>query len=392
MPDIFKEVLFNGGEGIEPNDFNIAQRYARALLLDGVIGRLMRSSDVGTSLVTNLCWVFGNDGAPYDGAGNRESSHIGGILFQRVDGATLDGDDSKILAYCATGDEYAVVHDTATANPRWDLISVQLEQVDDDVADEESRDFEDATTRALTTATNIVKKRKVVANFTVTKGTESATPAVPATPAGHVRIAAYRISPAMTTFDPTTDVRDFRMPFGSGFDEVMAGAAVISHENDWTRHIDYVTNAIGAYITFPCPSPGGSRRLTRMQAISHYEAGTTPTVTGVRWHIGNGNPTDAVDAAVAMIVLTGLRTTADPTDHEFRSYDFLASSPDLPVWTNGYPAGYAAQRQVAEGRCDVALDVERPAVFAVVWEYQGDGTAAQQLWLRSMRFQFAGGL
>lgn len=211
MPTQFREVLYNDGEGLDFNDFNNAQRYARAEYLDGILRARCRTVLGNTVGATSYCYAFGFGGNVKSTATNLRSSNYAGSIVQLIS-AGPSATDPTALVYYLSDDELQTDHDAADpTNPRYDIICVKLEML---AGDSTSRDFEDAATRALSSTTPD-KTRKVTLTKQVVKGTPAATPAEPAVPAGFVKWASVKIPATFaTTFTAVTHFRDYRVPIG----------------------------------------------------------------------------------------------------------------------------------------------------------------------------------
>lgn len=345
MPGIIgKEVLWNDGEGITFTDLNNMQRYMSAMILDGIISRMARSfggADVqGTQTTFPLvyCFCVGNDAAPYAGAGAREIKNLAGTIYQRLDN-TPDGNDPGMLAYYVTADEYGQTLAAAVTNPRWDIVTVKLEQIDNDVADEVSRDFKDATT-GVVTSEDIVKKRKVKATFTVTAGAENASPVQPSIPAGHVLVAAFLVTPAMSAFDPRADIRDWRVPLGYRCDQVNA-KSMLKNESFWTDAIFWMESTTDdAFAYALCPAGGLCRVMGFTVAGGKMVGATASTATLVRL--------PSTDQTIAPVTIVEMRSAVFPSTGFKNAEVSLApvsesGSLAYPLWSNGFTAGYAVE-------------------------------------------------
>jgi hypothetical protein len=326
-----QEVLLNDGEGIHHGDINLLQRYMHSFFLDGYLAQLGRVAVSDLGALTTHCYAVGFSGAPYGHAStNRTSRNLGGLILQRLGSSQPSGDDPQFLAYYIDADEAGFLHDTAAANPRWDIITVKLEQTDSDTADNATRDYEDAATGAITSET-FVKKRKVKATITVTKGTEAASPTEPATPAGHVKLAAFRVTVGMTTFNAKTDIRDYRMPLGFA-EEWIPGRDTSHASAQWTT--DTATGALtnvagGAHqaISWPRANMSRARRVIGLGLGISTLSSTTHTMD-----LGRVDPWTGFTSVESLTLNVG---------NGYRAQGWSTFEPALPLWTNGYAAGYA---------------------------------------------------
>lgn len=191
--DLFKEALYNDGEGVTHGDLNDSQRFLSAQLWDqtlaqliGGIGLTSVDYDVAANGVTppdHLAYCLqGGAGFPYLGSTTNKIKMMPGTLLQRVGAAT--GDERVMLAYTFAGTEEFTIAAGDATNPRVDLLQMKLELVN---ADSQSRDFEDAATGVITT-TSQMKKRRVQCTISVKTGTPAASPTYPDPDAGYVAI------------------------------------------------------------------------------------------------------------------------------------------------------------------------------------------------------------
>lgn len=357
-----REVLFNDGEGLEPDDLNVLQRRLVALISDGILAHHARLSDDGHGGASSShLFAIGNSGAPYAGAGAAEVLFRAGPVFRRLAGA-IDGEDPITLLYFLDQDEPTQAHAAAGAGlERWDLYSIELAQEDADPADDVSRDFKDAVTGALSTQT-VGKIRKVAATITVTAGAEAAVGAAvePATPAGHVKLAAVRVDDSGSAFDPTTDIRDYRVPALGWTVHSVPGCQFGRDPSHWPEDGPgiIIADAGGARDAWAhLPTIGGARRVVEIGLGSNILGGSAAAARLMRMNM-TGSILGAVEDELA--VITGSLLSAGT--NAFRTYDVLGSL-GTPLWANGYAAGYAVEVAGGSPR-SVALKVTSGASTA----------------------------
>jgi len=367
MPaDIFKEVLWNDGEGLAFEDLNNAQRFMRALIGDGFVSHAARTGDIDTpGMSTSHLYTSGNAAAPFaDNVTNRRSRNLAGVVTQRISGSTPDGSDSQVLSYYLAADEAAFTHPAATVNPRWDVVSVGLAYAN---ADSQSRDFKDAVTGVIT-APSFSKQRRVIATVTRTAGAENASPVEPAAPAGHVKLAAFKVTPGMTLFDfKSGEVRDYRMPLGpvSAYEVVgknwaYSSAAAHTFAADGSLTIPASGSAQGF-----CPVQGASKRIVEIGFMKS----------------GAGNNAAALTLArrFSLGTLQFVRdlTSLSGNNDNWETFDILANHGE-PLWATGYAVGFPGG-----GPFSVGLGPNGLALEAVA---SGGGT----LVVRGVRFVLVG--
>jgi hypothetical protein len=299
--DNFKAVNFSDGEGLNQDDFTDLQKFARASLHDQLLASLAGAT-VRTINPTSLLhdpelggqngidlvdsrWAYAlQPGQAFlkKGSTNSRVAISPGTLLQKISSTT--GSDATFIPYTFTGaEEFQLTNGDAT-NPRVDLLQMKLEWV---VGDSQSRDFEDATTRIVTT-TSFTKKRRVQATLSVKAGTPAASPFVPEPDAGYVAVGMVMVGNSWTTggnaplFGLDTAslnnavIMDCRMPLRvrahrvdpSQFKLVTAWA---SSNNGSTVTSSNATNLL--YV----PYPGGLGRLVGVGLQAGGTFGTAPT-------------------------------------------------------------------------------------------------------------------
>jgi len=287
--DVYQQVLYNDGEGLVHTDLNNSQRYLRALINDGIIQYIIGASKLsidatnnifdpeiggenGTDTETRFAFAI-NPGAAYlrKGSGNNKVAIAPGMLLQKV--GTTDGSEATLLPYVFTGSEEFTLTAGDATNPRVDLLQMKLEYID---TGSTSRDFEDATTRVITSTSQNISKR-VQCTLSVKAGTPAATPTVPDPDSGYVAVgsvmigANYATGTAVIMGEDTAGanavVHDQRLPVRvrayrvDPIDFKLVTAWALSNNNS-TVTSSNATNDL--YI--PCPAPLG--RLVGVQIHS----------------------------------------------------------------------------------------------------------------------------
>lgn len=282
----FKEILFNDGEGLDYNDFNTMQRQARALVCDGLLANRARTEQ---SLVSTIeqghLFAIGLGGAPQVGGGALTvTNHAGVIAFPTSISVGLS-DPNFLVYYLSAGELLSTLAVGDATNPRIDLICVKLEQVSNDAADNETRDFKDATTGVITSQT-MVKRRKVKLTKQVVAGTPAGSPVEPAVPAGFKKWAAITV-PANhnAVFTPVThQLIDYRMPIGFYTSFVRPGEATSSAWTVDAALSRWDSNATGQNLFIPLTGCGqvGARLLTVSLHYQNFGAGSELTAKLIR--------------------------------------------------------------------------------------------------------------
>lgn len=297
--DLYKQVNFSDGEGLTFGDLNDIQKYAESKVWEQVIHNQIGAMDVtvsprdpqfggqdGANHPSSRAYCL-NPGAAYLRIGSTTSKIqvAPGTLLQKI--GTLTGTTPQILAYTFAGtEEWQLVNGDAT-NPRCDLLQMSLAYA---TSDSQSRDFEDATTRIVTSAaTN--KKNQVVCTLSVKQGVAAASPQIPEPDAGCVPVAVAVIAAGWVTGTGATSsafnsdstavtpvtIYDVRMPIGMRAYTVdpknyRVGAAWNIASDNLSYSATSGTNSL--YI----PLPFSSGRLIAI-GITHDD--TTQSLTGV---------------------------------------------------------------------------------------------------------------
>ena len=187
-----KVVLFNDGEGIHHEDFNLAQRHIVRMLTDGLLKH--RYWDRGNFNGTAFRPFYDAGVLTGSGTGNRTISATGGAYLWNL--GTSNADDQNLIIGQFDTTDFATTLDSATTGSDWrrDICEVKVELDDFDLT---NRDFKDAITGALTTS-SFNKSHGAVVTVQYIKGVDQTSEALadanePATTAGFVKIASFLI-------------------------------------------------------------------------------------------------------------------------------------------------------------------------------------------------------
>lgn len=417
MPfDPFKGILWNDGEGIEHGDLNVTSRYPEARLFDQVIrataGNARAATDQLAQLTVSpapfLYALGGGQGYIVPGAVALQTTVRGGVIFQQVGG--VDGNAPTFLPYTMVDGSFTLTHAIGDAtNPRIDVIEVKLELVDSDTA---TRDFEDATTEALTTSTP-AKTRRVFATFQIKAGTPAASPTYPALTAGFAALGAVLV-PAThnAVFTALAHMRDLRLPLRVRHVDVFP-ADFVSDGSTWSHspntalatHLQRYTLAQSLDGTFAVPCPlAASHRVIGFGLYGRFLATAAREVKLVRQQIVDpGSQTTFPETAILteLADLSAALLGASSTSWKWTSVGMdaleaaLAAGPSPArngsnlgdgVWGNGLHAGPSYEfmdvdplptdslyRLVATVRCSTGV-AENCGVVLARWYYL-DGIA-----------------
>jgi hypothetical protein len=231
-------VIYNDGEGADHADFNRHSIWQAILESDYKLAMMTRTDpDVNApwqeANFTQKLHHYHQQGCVYSNGTSMNLRNKRGLIAQWT--AAPDGTEPKLLCYFLDDDEINLTSAAADpTNPRYDVIAVKL--VWQNVT--ETRDFEDASTRAITSNTPTTYKQVVMTARIIT-GTPAASPTIPALAAGEAYYAVYRIPAAFTgtiSLGPTTvnEFRDFSFPIGEIKSEFVMGSAMLHVPADWT--------------------------------------------------------------------------------------------------------------------------------------------------------------
>lgn len=338
MADIsMKEVNFTNGEALETTDLNNISRFLDTFICDGILGPLCTGEQNSQPTPLGM-YAVRNGGAVYrHAANNREVRFAEGVIMGTPSPQpTIDGNTPKLFVYyMKEGDVATKQRPAAAVNPRWDVLSVAFAEA---TGDNESRDFEDAVTGALSTQ-SVAKRRKVTATFTWTIGVEAATPAEPATPAGQYKLCAVRVTPGMTLFDMANhDLRDYRTPCGyRGFPQLATDVSGPVGINGGTAVFTAVTSAPGIYV-IDTDNGGGTERTEQF-----YRCPISASASRVTGLLVKGKATATAAHTLNLqghggILISSVAVV--PTVAGWGTFPIT-----IPIWSNGFTAGYAAELQ-----------------------------------------------
>ncbi len=368
-----REVLVNVGEGWTDTDANNMQRFLRAVWSDwdfaarGGAGQ----SRVGVgafrgAIGANPVFAMGDAGAPYPDSGTNLKVKVkGGPVVVYPGGSTESGVltthgtdwgmDSHALVYYLQDSELDTVHAVGDGvNPRWDLVTLKLQTVDNDAADQESRLVKNSSNVVSTGV--FVKRRKVTITKTLYAGTPGATPAIPAVPAGECALYAIRVPTGYNAPFGFAELRDHRIPLGrfsvdvNSLAEYVRGSAFsVGADTQHQGPIGAIQSAGAglAVVHVPRLIDPASCRLIAVSAL--VGAGNNAAVFELKRYAGGGasgygfDESD-VSAYTTPTYNTALRGNPAVKSTEWRSagVDSTVTVTGCPVWGTGYACGYAA--------------------------------------------------
>lgn len=348
---VFRHAKWLSGTGITEGDLSNISTFLRSQFLD-TLGALARVGEASSVPATTYAWCIGNAGAPYAHTTGLSIRNLGGPIAQQ-NVAAIDGNDTKLAVYYLAAQELNTTFAAAdVTNPRIDLVAIKIDDADDPMV---LRHYEDAVTRAKTSALEVVT-RGVRITKTVVPGTPAATPVEPAVPAGFVKWASVRIPANATDLDNLAgfhqlatgvEIYDHRMPLGIRRIDVWGKDAFFDPAT-WDPsgiHRKFLHNlAVGAagpltdalWVPTGCPIVTGRLLSVAAQAIVGGAAGAFEAYLA-RFDpyegTQNSNTTDVYNV--------GLPLTADSILNASGIREWREAIPTVPIWMNGQYAGYA---------------------------------------------------
>jgi hypothetical protein len=184
---------FSDGQEIIYQDLNKIPSRAERFLLDKVIFELLGRNASG----------FFQDSLSVSRVSNNELSVRAGLGFQLNETDVFEPDNKPVFL---SANESVIV---PTANPSQDRIDIVTVRAALQDSQTETRKFKDAFSSSISTSDTVVSK-EWLAEVVLVEGVPSATPAVPATPAGYVKLAEVLVEAAngVTAAVNITDSRE----------------------------------------------------------------------------------------------------------------------------------------------------------------------------------------
>lgn len=314
--NVDRDVVFSDGEGLVSADLNNLQARITDTFLIELIQMCTELSPTNFRPV-GPCLSIG------------EFVDSGG-----VGDSTITLRPGTALVNFGSGFAPVIVPESTTITPtnpttaRKDLISVTFS----DTTESASRNFEDASTGALTTSLT-TKSNRYVVEIHVTEGVDSGSPTPPAVPVGHFPILTYQVTNGASGADLSiTNNVDYRVPAGhtiftpfkhSLYDSLSGGTQtypwvrhVSAQFNTWTNH---ATTAHVNGLLFPIEPRGmWPMHMKLAEYYGHPSPWTTTTATGVARLTQINNPTLVVSDIITNVT---------------RQYDTTLEADTL--WVNG---------------------------------------------------------
>lgn len=360
ITDNYGHVLFSDGEESNPDDFNATNDRVLAIMLDQVgvqVPAIAANTDpsfnegAAPSASVYAYAASATSARPIPGSANNKIKISAGTLLQAF--AAPSGLEAKMLAFTFSGSDEFVIANGDPTNPRVDIVQMKLEYVN---AAPLSRDFQDATTRALTTSTTN-KLRRVQCTVSVKQGTPAASPLYPVADSGYVLIAGVLVAATYAAAGPmliddtagaVAVIHDQRMPLRidgihSQIKDMMYTAA------DWTPDpaTGVLARVASSAVIVPCPVARAGRVIAAASfGNTQGSAAVAKFMRGDKHDPGAGGPV-AVSYAALSSALALIGGTAGYA-RRFAGLAGIVHSPSVgptvtvnaagvnpPLWTSG---------------------------------------------------------
>lgn len=345
-----KRKIFYDGEGIVHTDFNAAQQHLLSKIIDQKqFFRALRSSvavgpagwDVNAvsggeyttpTFLDDHLWSIGG-GPLVDTSSPALSIRWGPGMVGQYSSSGPPGaepEDPRFRWVHLDGGSVAIA--ATSADRRWDVLSVNIAEAD---GDSETRDFEDAETRSLTT--QALNKSKIwTGTVNYTAGTEGAAP--PSIPAGDVPMSYIVIESGGSALEAVYNVQ---VPIG-GIHTITTFPGLhaytdFSGTNHGSGRVE--AGASNEQIRFYCPLAPTFGRLIGLRMIYLLSAGFADVAMGYG-QPGSGALTFAGTFSFASAL------TIDGT-HQTTTLNLLNTAPFIPF---NDPNNYPSQPLVPWGR------------------------------------------
>jgi hypothetical protein len=374
--DISQRVLFADGEALDTGDLNDAQLLIQAKIQSLLVWSVADAIDDPTSLLVNRDLESGQDVnagglalddvvfSPFTSAGfvypsgtARKLVWVGGTIVQVIgDPTDADGESIAVFRLVSDGVTGLTTAIGDATNPRIDLVEIKLEYVG---SDSQSRNFEDAVSRAKSSsAAN--RKKSVQCTIQIKQGTPATPPTYPAPSAGFVPLAAIRVPATHNAVHDPLNLRDMRVPLGhvTCYD-VPASEFWYPGANPWVRADGNPAPAL--YADGPAASTGElfamcpvGNKNARIVGIGLHQRGANSARLVAVDHVGPTAPTITLlaDLSGGSIVLTGTPGFRNCSMVQLAVELGAAGAPvnnlgarvantriGTPLWCSGFPAG-----------------------------------------------------
>lgn len=365
-----RRVLFNDGEGIDPEDLNNLGLFFQESIVGNLLGSAVPDGiadplSPGDVLDLNSGSAWNQLGldytglvlAPFPGCAYVGSTGVanqlytvpGPIVLPLGEPFSAGSDPLWCMRLPQVTLTTAVGHATLV---RFDLVEIAASAVD---ADPTPRDFEDAATRAHSSA-NLNKTRRLSFEIRIKQGTPGA--GYPAPTAGAFAIAAIRIPATHNAAHSTDNLRDLRVPLGNVDQiDVLPKDFYLTGANPWAvadGSFAAFANATGTDpIYIPCPIAAKSARLI---GVGLYGTAGPSAACGL-YRMLHGGATQLIADTADLFDTAGYRVRSmvqlmDDADTGGAIYPGTRAAGTrigTPIWADGTPSGVANLRSADPG-------------------------------------------
>lgn len=240
-------------------------------------------------------------------------------------------------------------------NPRIDLVEIKVDTI---ITDSTVRNFEDGTSRALSSSETL-KTEAAEVTIQIKQGTPSATPAYPTPTSGFVALAAVYVPATHNAVHSADNIRDMRMPLGAIVPyDVYAHQIYRNGPTPWLQDADTADFRISAPssaspVYAMCPVGSATGRLVGIGVHGESLGSTTCKLKRVIFNGGGGGPGlvdladlredfDAFDSPEALRRknMVELMNNINATG-TYKGTRVTNTRVGTPIWCNGFPAGVA---------------------------------------------------
>lgn len=345
---------FNDGEGFEYTDFDAIARMARkpwgygpyrqmadivSMIANGSTGTRPPGDDTAYPFAPGYPASIGWGVYPVFGAASLTGALApGAILVDRMwyDGGGGGGpdaldDDQPVVEPIELAGQSLAIGANASGSTRYDILTVPWNSTLESNGDNETRDFEDGTTRAKSTQ-SMPKRQQILSagTLTLTQGTPGA--GVPSPPSGHLILFVIEVINGATNI-AIDKVTDRTIPVARG------GLHFVHQFGNQAAHnfggangsFGIASTSAGRVAIFRPPAFGADPAARLLGVAIHHAADEawTANIRREKYH--------SPAAASTLLAVSPIGTT----DGQYRT---VMESPalDAPIWMNGYPGGRAA--------------------------------------------------
>lgn len=327
-------VLFNDSEGLSQLDLNNLQEYARAHIVDQIIGSQARYEEDSANPLTSYCYSPNGGGAiPCSTGVAAQFGNRAGLIAQWTSTGPSDSQTPRLLTYWLGANDLLTNLGTNVAgNPRWCGIFVKITNVGG--FNIVNRDYINLS--GTPSSQTFTKTKTAVLAGDVAFGTPAANPSLPTYSDPTFVPFAYIYQPAGYGGVPLPEhICDARMP--------MRFASINVFPNDMKIFGNWAHDANGLYA-----APSGAATGTDY-SLAMFPGGADFRLLRVSvfgdWQVGFGAlTTDLIRRQLSTGEAPGVNLTPNPSGTGFSlnapTSNFSTDlKPSMPVWGNGHVGG-----------------------------------------------------